>query len=194
MTGPFGIFEVNTGRMDTIAGPSGVDWAGENLGAVRRTIVKRHNAGIHSQSAIQALLELRRQYGFRARDIHRIEAEVTDAAFDAIGGGEEGARKPVRTREEADHSLSYLLAVATIDGAVWPEQFAPDRIAAADVQSLLQRVEIRPAENLTRLVSGHDACRIRVLLADGRTLSAQKQDYEGLFTHPMGWESVRAKF
>ncbi len=40
----------------------------------------------------------------------------------------------MRTKEQADHSLPYLIAVALLDGQVMPEQYAPERIERKDVQ------------------------------------------------------------
>jgi 2-methylcitrate dehydratase len=194
VTGPLEVFEGNKGFMEAIAGPFEIDWASEDLERVRRTILKRYNAEIHSQSAIEGLLELRTRHGFRGEDVDRIEADVFDVAFHIIGGGEEGDKKRVHTKEEADHSLPYLLAVAALDGQVLPEQFSAGRISARDVQSLLRHVEIRPAEVLSRLFPNHHASRVRVILADGRRLSAEKRDYEGFHTHPMQWGTVREKF
>ncbi len=44
MTGPPEVFEGNKGLMDAISGPFELDWAQENLEAVRRTSVKKYNA------------------------------------------------------------------------------------------------------------------------------------------------------
>jgi 2-methylcitrate dehydratase MmgE/PrpD-like protein/(2R)-phospho-3-sulfolactate synthase (ComA) len=54
-------------------------------------------------------------------------------AHKIIGGGEEGPKIEVRTKEEADHSLPYIIAVALLDGEVLPVQYAPERIQRADV-------------------------------------------------------------
>ena len=59
VTGPAGVFEGNKGFMDTIAGPFEIDWEHEDLERVRLTFLKRYNAEIHSQSALEAMLELR---------------------------------------------------------------------------------------------------------------------------------------
>ena len=75
--------------------------------------------------------------------MERIELDTFQVAYDIIGGGEEGSKYEIATKEEADHSLPYLLAVALLDGQVLPEQFRPERIAAPDVQELLRRVEVR---------------------------------------------------
>ena len=57
VTGPREVFEGNKGFIESIAGPFEIDWSQEDLEAVRHTILKSYNAEIHSQSAIEALLD-----------------------------------------------------------------------------------------------------------------------------------------
>jgi 2-methylcitrate dehydratase len=194
ITGPAEVFEGNKGFMDSIAGRFEVGWEHEDLERVRRTFLKRYNAEIHSQSALEALLELREAHALDPAEVERVELDTFQVAYDIIGGGEEGGKKEIRTKEEADHSLPYLLAVALLDGQVLPEQFAPERIVRADVQELLQRVMVRPAADLTARFPTEHACRLSLRLHGGVTFAAEKSDYEGFLTRPMSWERARQKF
>jgi len=194
ITGPSEVFEGNKGFMETIAGRFQLDWEHEDLERVRRSFLKRYNAEIHSQSALEALLELRETHDLDPLEVERIELETFQVAYDIIGGGEEGGKKEIRTKEQADHSLPYLLAVALLDGQVMPEQFTPKRIAQADVQDLLRRVGVRPAADLTARFPAEHACRLRLHLANGTTLAADKADYAGFLTRPMSWEQAQQKF
>jgi 2-methylcitrate dehydratase len=194
ITGPPEVFEGNKGFMDAIAGPFEVPWGREDLERVTRTIVKEYNAELHSQSAIEGTLELAREAGVAAAAVEAVEVEIFDVAFKIIGGGEEGDKQVVQTKEEADHSLPYLLAVALLDGEVMPEQFRPERIRAADVQGLLRRVHVRPSEAYSRRFPQEMPCRVTLRLRDGRTLGVEKRDYEGFLTRPMGWQGVERKF
>jgi 2-methylcitrate dehydratase len=194
VTGPRQVFEGNKGFIEAISGPFEIDWSREGLESVRHTILKRFNAEIHSQSAIEALLELRREHGLSGADVERIELETFQVAFDIIGGGEEGDKRHVHSKEEADHSLPYLLAAALLDGQVLPEQYLPERIAADDVQALLRRVEVRPDPELSRRFPQEHSARVKLHLRDGRTLEREQHDYEGFHTRPMGWDAVAAKF
>jgi 2-methylcitrate dehydratase len=180
--------------MDAIAGRFEIDWEDEDLERVRRTFLKRYNAEIHSQPAVEAILELREEHSIDPRAVEGIELETFQVAYDIIGGGEEGGKKQIESKEQADHSLPYLLAVALLDGQVMPEQFAPERIARPDVQQLLRRVEVRPAVDLTARFPAEHGCRLRVHLASGVTLAAEKSDYHGFVTRPMSWEHARQKF
>ncbi|HET9178535.1 MAG TPA: MmgE/PrpD family protein [Terriglobia bacterium] len=194
ITGPQEVFEGNKGFMESISGRFRISWLEENLDRVQRTILKKYNAEIHSQPSIEALLELKRETGFDAADVTAIDLETFDVAYHIIGGGEEGEKMTVRTKEEADHSLPYLLAVAALDGGVMPEQYRPERIGRRDVQDLLRKVHVRENEAFSRRFPDEMPCRITVRLKDGRTLEKSKRDYEGFHTRPARWETATAKF
>jgi 2-methylcitrate dehydratase len=119
--------------------------------------------------------------------------DVFDVAYNIIGGGEEGDKRLVQTKEEADHSLPYMVAVALLDGEVTPAQYLPERIVREDVQTLLGQVLIRPDAGFSGRFPGEMCCRIRIELADGRVLTVEKRDYEGFLTRPMSWEHLAVK-
>jgi 2-methylcitrate dehydratase len=194
ITGPLEVFEGNKGFMQAISGPFEIDWSQEELDRPAKTIVKKYNAEIHSQSVIEALLELKREHDLRPSDVNEIEVETFDVAYKIIGGGEEGNKTVVRTKEQADHSLPYILAVALLDGRVMPEQYRPERLIRQDVQNLLRRVKVHPAADLSRRFPLEMPCRVHVRLHSNLVLSREKSDYEGFFTKPIGWARIGAKF
>lgn len=194
ITGPLEVFEGHKGLMDTITGSFEIDWSLEDLERVNQTILKRYNAEIHSQSVLEGILELKQEYALQAEEVARIGIDIFDVAFHIIGGGEEGDKRTVRTKEEADHSLPYLVAVALLDGQVMPEQFRPERIQGADVQDLLRRVSVSPAEDYSLRFPDEVACRITVHLKKGGALIKEKRDYEGFRTRPMTWDTLVQKF
>ncbi|MDG7003544.1 MAG: MmgE/PrpD family protein, partial [Nitrososphaerota archaeon] len=188
ITGPLEVFEGNKGFMDSIAGKFEIDWERENLEAVTRTIVKKYNAEVHSQSAIECILAMQAESKFKAEDVESIDLRIFDVAYNIIGGGEEGNKKVVENKEQADHSLPYILSAALLDGEVMPRQYLPERIAGEDIQSLLRRVEVRPDEQLSSKFPNAMPCIVAVRLNDGRSLERSADDYEGFFTRPMSWE------
>jgi 2-methylcitrate dehydratase len=194
ITGPAQVFEGNKGFMDTISGPFHIDWSHEVLDRPAKTILKKYNAEIHSQSAIEAVLELRQEHSLVGSDVAQVDLEIFDVAYNIIGGGQEGDKSVVRTKEEADHSLPYLLAVAILDGQVMPEQYRPERIRRQDVQRLMKRIQVHASESLSRRFPDEMPCRLQVTLKDGRILMKAKADYEGFLSRPMSWESTLAKF
>lgn len=194
ITGPLEVFEGNKGFMDAIAGRFEIDWTKENLEAVRRTIVKKYNAEIHSQSAIECMLKMRNEDGVRARDAVSIEVGIFDVAYNIIGGGEEGEKKTVRTKEQADHSLPYILSAALLDGDVTPEQYTEERISHDDVQTLLRKVTVHPVRQFSQMFPNAMPCEITVRLKNGKTICRKTDDYEGFITKPMSFDRALEKF
>lgn len=194
VTGPPEVFEGNKGWRWTVSGDWELDWSSEDLERVTRTDIKKYNAEIHSQSAVEGALELLEEHGLEAADLERVELDVFQVAYDIIGGGEEGEKITVRTKEEADHSLPYIVAVALLDGGVYPEQYDPDRIAGDDVQELLRRVEVRPDDGYSARFPDEHACRVTLVARDGREVSKEKASYEGFHADPMTWDTVEGKF
>jgi 2-methylcitrate dehydratase len=194
ITGPLEVFEGIKGFKESISGPFFVDWDDKSFNSIERSIIKKYDAEIHSQSAIEGALELRAKHGFKGRDIKKIQIDTFQVAFDIIGGGVEGAKRDVHTKEEADHSLPYMIAVALLDGELTPRQYTPERIVKEDVQRLLQKVEIKPVSRLSARFPDEMPARIAITLRSGDRFEIKKIDYEGFHTRPMAWETVSKKF
>jgi 2-methylcitrate dehydratase len=194
ITGPEEVFEGNKGFRDSIAGDFELDWSKEDLEVVRKGIIKKHNAEIHSQSALDAAQDIRKQPGFDPSKIDRVHLRTFDVAYSIIGGGEEGDKRSIRTKEEADHSLPWMVAVVLLDGELNPAQYAPERIVADDVQELMRKVTIEPDDEFSARFPDAMPADLTVTLADGTELRSEKDSYEGFHTNPLTWEKARTKF
>jgi 2-methylcitrate dehydratase len=193
ITGPPEVFEGNKGFMHSIAGDFDLDWGTEDLERVTDTIIKKYNAEIHSQPTLEGALELKRRHHLDPADIEQIEIETFDVAYNIIGGGEEGDKTVVRRKEEADHSLHYMTAVALLDDQVLPAQYEQSRIEAEDVQSLLRKVTVTENPDYSERFPEHMVCDVRLHTADD-IFEVHKVDYEGFHTRPMSWDTVSEKF
>jgi 2-methylcitrate dehydratase len=192
------------GPLQVIEGPLGIDhllrmrinidWDKEGYEGVVESSIKKYNAMIHTQSAVHCMVELVRQNKVDPDKVVSIEADVFQLAYDFAGGGLYGVDKVIRTKEQADHSLPYLLAVALLDGDVMPAQFKPDRIIKSDVQGLLKKVSVRPNPEYTEEYPGKMPAKITVRLQDGKVIEHEVQDYPGLASDPFTWEDSVEKF
>jgi 2-methylcitrate dehydratase len=192
------------GPLEVIEGPNGVehllgmkihiDWEKQGYDGVVESTIKKYNAEIHTQSAIYCMVELAGRNKIDASRVASIEAEVFQLCYDFTGGGLYGMDKIIRTKEQADHSLPYLLAVALLDGDVMPPQFQPERIIKPDVQALLKKVSIRPNHEYTDQYPSKMPAKITVRLHDGTVIEHEVQDYPGLASHPFTWEDSVQKF
>jgi 2-methylcitrate dehydratase len=140
------------------------------------------------------MVELARQNKIDPDKVVSIELDVFQLAYDFAGGGLYGVDKVIRIKEQADHSLPYLLAVALLDSNVMPAQFNPERIIRPDVQNLLKKVSVRPNHEYTEQYPKKMPAKIIVRLQDGKIIEHEVQDYPGLASHPFTWEDAVQKF
>src|SRR5207245_2584306 len=142
MTGPAPIFEGELGLMKLVLHAQfdvPVLGGGAYPYMISGTYLKFWPAEYHSQSAIDAALQLRPQIS-DLRQIKSIDIHTFDAAVDIIGKDPEKWRP--KTRETADHSLPYCTAVALADGMVTLAQFAPDRFSDPALLNLVAKVTV----------------------------------------------------
>jgi 2-methylcitrate dehydratase len=207
MTGPIAYFEGPKGFQDVFGMKLEYDWEKETFELIKKCILKRYNAEVHSQSAIEAVLELRNEYSIDAHEIKQVDVTTFFTAYHIIGSGAYGNRKIVETKEQADHSLFYLVAVALLDGDIYPEQLKPSRINSSDVQELLHKVFVHTKFPIHKpvLVSGmldpytevypdKLMAKVEITLNDGRKFACKKEDYPGFHTQPFTWEQAIEKF
>src|ERR1700730_12137070 len=192
--GPLQVIEGANGIDNLLHMQIRIDWDKQDYEGGLESTIKKYNAMIHTQSAVHCMVELARQNKFDPGPVVSIEADVTRMTYDFAGGGLYGVDKVIRIKEQADHSLPYLLAVALLDGDVMPAQFAPDRITRADVQQLLKKVSVRPDQEFTEQYPAKMPAKITVRLQDGQVIEHEVQDFPGLASHPFTWEDSVEKF
>lgn len=155
------------------------------------TDIKSWPAEYHSQAAIAAALDLRRQ-GVRPADIDRVVIRTFRVAVEIIGG--EPEKWAPTTRETADHSMPYLVAAALLDGQITPRQFAPDRLAAADIRGLLARIEVVEQPDLTAIYPDGIPTILEVRERGGRVRSARVDFPPGHSRNPLSDHHLDEKF
>jgi len=193
--GPLNIIEGPNGIEALLGKPINVDWQNEKYEGVTTATIKKFVAMIHTQSAIECILQLLKSHPISAADIVSIEADVPQITFDFSGGGLYGAADlKITSKEQADHSLPYLLAVAILDKQVMQAQFTPDRITQPDVQALLKKVQIQVDAEFTKRYPKDFCARIKITLHDGSSFSHEVSQYPGMPSDPFTWDDAVEKF
>jgi 2-methylcitrate dehydratase len=193
LTGPAPIFEGDLGFMKLLTGPFTVAPLGGNGRGfmITETYIKFWPAEYHSQSAIDAALQLRPQVG-DMRTVKAIDIHTFDAAVDIIGKDPEKWRP--KTRETADHSLPYCTAVALADGDVTAAQFDDAHLANSALLDLVAKVKLhRDAAQSARYPAGIPN-RLTITLADGKQLVKEVEFPRGHARNPMTDAEVESKF
>jgi 2-methylcitrate dehydratase len=192
-TGPAPIFEGDLGIQKLLTGPFTVAplGGGKQPFMIVQTYIKFWPAEYHSQSAIDAALQLRPEVG-DVRSVRSIDIHTFDAAVDIIGKDPEKWRP--KTRETADHSLPYCTAVALADGQVTLAQFDPRRFSDPALLDLVAKVRVHRDAGLSTRYPAGIPNRITVTLADGRQLVREVEFPRGHARNPMTDAEVEQKF
>jgi 2-methylcitrate dehydratase len=193
LTGPAPIFEGELGFMKLLTGPFTLApfGGGDQPFMITQTYIKFWPAEYHSQSAIDAALQLRPEIG-DSRNIEAIDIHTFDAAVDIIGKDPEKWRP--KTRETADHSLPYCTAVALADGQVTDAQFDAKRFGDAELLDLVARVKVHRDAGLTARYPRGIPNRLTVTLKTGKQLVREVEFPRGHAGNPMTDAEVEQKF
>ena len=116
---------------------------------INKTYIKYWPAEYHSQSAIDAALQIRGELGGNVANVTAITIDTFEASYNIIGKYPE-AWTP-KTRETADHSLPYCTAAALFDGDVTMATFDETHFTNSELVRFTGLVQVN-----------HDAALIRV--------------------------------
>ncbi len=193
MTGASEVFEGEMGFFAQVSGPFDLPTLGGNgvPFMINQTYIKYFPAEYHSQSAIDAALTLRPQIP-SVDAIESITIETFNAAVEIIGGEPEKWRPT--TRETADHSLPYCVAVALVDGKVTLSSFDQAHLRDESLLTLVQRIEVKASPALNAKYPEGIPNLVRIRLKDGRTVEQEVTFPPGHARNPMTDAQVEAKF
>ena len=194
LTGPLRIFEGDYGYINVVAGGADVDslTAPIERHKIMRTYLKYYPVEIMTQSPVQAALDLRKEYSIDPKDIERVVVGLYDFAFKKPSW--DASKLKPTTRESADHSFNYCIAVALLDGEVTPAQFAERRIQAPDVQDLMARTELVPDPEIEGIYPRFYPGIVTVHMNNGDAYRKRVDHFPGDPERPVTDEQVEEKF
>jgi len=192
MTGPTAALEGRHGLCEQVAGAFelGALGGGGRSFAIERTNLKFFAAEYHAQAPLAVALALRNKV--RAEEIEALEVQIYAMAHSEIGS--EPAKWDPQTRETADHSLPYMLAVALVDGRITPASFEPKRYLDPALRPLMNRIRVTESPELTRRFPRELPSQIDVTTRSGRRYTERAEYPKGHAKNPMTDADVEAKF
>src|SRR5262249_4311492 len=125
-------------------------------------------------------------------EIEAIDVQIYAMAHSEIGS--EPAKWDPRTRETADHSLPYMLAVALSDGRITPASFEPTRYLDPALRPLMSRIAVSENPEFTRRLPGELVSEIRIRTRSGQRLTERADYPKGHARNPMSDADVERKF
>lgn len=192
LTGPHEIFEGPKGLMKqlNIPGVKNVVLGQDGDFMIDKTYIKFWPAEYHSQSAIDACLQMRPKV--LGKKINEIYIKSFEAAVSIIGSEPEKLRPT--SRETADHSMFYCCAAAIVDGDVTLATFDEHRLTDAKLLDLIDRTTIVEDADMNRGYPKGIPNDITITCADGTKVNKRVDFPRGHAGNPMTDDEVIAKF
>ncbi len=192
LTGPNEIFEGPKGLMKqlNIPGAAKVVLGRDGDFMIDKTYIKFWPAEYHSQSAIDACLQMRPQV--LGKKITEIYMKSFEAAVSIIGSEPEKLRPT--SRETADHSMFYCCAAALVDGDVTLATFDEHRLTDPKLLDLIDRTKIVEDAELNKGYPRGIPNDITITCADGTKVNKRVDFPRGHAGNPMTDDEVVAKF
>ncbi len=190
MTGPHEIFEGPKGIFNQLTGPFEPQLGSSGDYMINKTYIKYWPAEYHSQSSIEAILDLRPQIG--DREIESIHIRSFEAAVSIIGSEPEKWRPT--SRETADHSMAYCVAVALLDGDVTLHSFDDHKLKDEKILALMDKTKITEDPDCNPGYPEGIPNHLIVKCTDGTTVDKRVDFPRGHAHNPMTDDEVVAKF
>ncbi len=196
MTGPARVFEGSSGLVATFGGTPTPEIADALCAppewVIRRASIKPYPGLGTSQAAITAaVLVFGRAGRVEPSEVREIRLVLPDTPW-AHDYARLDERRAPRTRETADHSIHFLVALALRHGEVTQTHYDTERWLDPDIRELIDKTVVSFDSNLD--LSSTFPATVEVALADGRVVGEQVVDTPGSPRAPWGREEILEKF
>jgi 2-methylcitrate dehydratase len=193
MTGPEEVFEGKAGFLNSTGIHFEIRPFADSADTYRimKARLKAFPSGYFSQSAIEAILNLRSQIP-DLDDVKEIRLQTFPAGYEVMGSGE--ANWQPETRESADHSLPFVMAVALMEGIVEIRHYDQMYYKRSDVRTLMQKIKVRIGEESVAAWPEVPLNIVDVEMKSGKVLSTKVAYHLGHFKRWMTDEEQERKF
>ncbi|WP_337271310.1 MmgE/PrpD family protein [Oryzifoliimicrobium ureilyticus] len=191
--GRLDILERPQGFLDLFGGNEATGWADlswdeKHIIETRGLVTKLHPCCASTHRAIDAALDLQREYGFSIDDIEHIDTKVGRSASDNL------AYPDPSDEMQARFSMQYCLAVALLNGGLSLRDFTPQAAIRPSLRVHMSKItmssysaeEERGVERLPH--------QVHISLKDGRRISTQRLHTNGSVESPLTDDQKLAKF
>jgi 2-methylcitrate dehydratase len=188
-TGPAGVFEGKFGFYNVI---TAFDWKLPSGGhhKICDTHIKSLPVCYHGQSSVLCAMKLRTQ--LRLEDIQDIHVESYGAAFRMMGN--DPTRWAPTTRETADHSMPYVIALALADGKFNAHSFSDERLKDLTLKGIMSKVRVSEDSNLSAQYPEGAPGRVTIRTHQGKLFTEELRYPTGHAKSPMSDADVEQKF
>jgi 2-methylcitrate dehydratase len=193
MTGPEEAFEGKAGFLNSTGIRFEIMPFADSAESYRimKARLKAFPSGYFSQSAIEAILHLRSEIP-DLDDVKEVRLQTFPAGYEVMGSGE--ANWQPETRESADHSLPFVMAVALMEGNLEIRHYDQMYYKRPDVRALMQKIKVRIGEEPVAAWPEVPLNIIDVEMNSGKVVSTKVAYHLGHFKRFMTDDEQERKF
>jgi 2-methylcitrate dehydratase len=144
-----------------------------------------------SHAPLTAMMKTVKEHNIRADDVKGIKVEVIARAADILG---DPHKYRPDSKETADHSLPYCMAVGLVDGMVTPLQFKEERVLDKSLIPIMDKVKVVANQEFEALFPKFQPSRVTITTNDGKSHSTRVDVPKGDPRDPMTEEEIAVKF
>ena len=196
LTGPQKIIEGERGYTNLVAGDGDLSlFADPPEYRIERSCIKQFPTAYITHAPIQATIEIVSNHDVQPEEVDTIDVHTFEWLIeDMVDGMGDTPRTNPDTRETADHSLPYVLAVAAIDRELGMDQFTLDRIRSDDVREMMKRISFHVDEQMDERYPEIRPARIELTTTAGETYTNELDYPKGDPRDPLHIDDVERKF
>ncbi|MGQ9477656.1 MAG: MmgE/PrpD family protein [Candidatus Bipolaricaulia bacterium] len=194
-TGPEEVFEGKEGLFQVIPN---VKWEGEALlsGLGEKFLItecgyKAFPTEALTHQPITATLELVKERKIDPSQVKEVLVETTTRGADILS---DPSKYRPTTKETADHSLPYCIAVAIAKGNVLPSDFTKAALKDPLVLELLPKIKVVANPEIDRLFPRVKRAIVTITMEDGKSFRKEEDFAKGEPERPLSDEELLAKF
>jgi 2-methylcitrate dehydratase len=144
-----------------------------------------------THTPISAVLDLVREHDLKPEQVETVHIRSLARAADILA---DPSKYDPQSKETADHSLPYVIAVALVDRQVTPLQFTQEKIMDATVRAQLKKVEVVADPEIEKVFPDLQRVVVTIRTTDGRSLERRLDYPKGDPRNPLTDREIEDKF
>ncbi len=144
-----------------------------------------------SHAPLTAMMKCVKDNAIKPADVQEIKVEVIARAADILG---DPHKYRPDSKETADHSLPYCMAVGLVDGMVTPLQFKESRVLDKSLIPIMDKVKVVANDEFEALFPKFQPSRVTITTTSGKSYSVRVDVPKGDPRDPMTADEIAVKF
>jgi 2-methylcitrate dehydratase len=144
-----------------------------------------------THAPLTAMMKTVKEHAIKADEVKEINVEVIARAADILG---DPHKYRPDSKETADHSLPYCIAVGLVDGMVTPLQFREERVCDKSLIPIMDKVKVVANEEFEALFPKFQPSRVTIMTNSGKSHSTRVDVPKGDPRDAMTEDEIAVKF